>query len=137
MPIGIISMALVIYYGWSEFTIFPWVILLSAASISSGMAMGGWRVIKTLGLKITTLRPVQGFAATVGAASIIEIASHFGIPVSTTHCISTSIMGVGSTQRLSAVRWGIARDIILTWILTFPACGLIGWLIANLIKAIY
>jgi PiT family inorganic phosphate transporter len=137
MPIGIISMALVIYYGWSEFIIFPWVILLSAASISSGMAMGGWRVIKTLGLKITPLRPVQGFAATVGAASIIEIASHFGIPVSTTHCISTSIMGVGSTQRLSAVRWGIARDIVLTWILTFPACGITGWLIANLLKVIF
>ncbi len=137
MPIGIISMALMIYYGWSEFTILPWVILLSAASISSGMAMGGWRVIKTLGLKITTLRPVQGFAATAAAASVIEIASQFGVPVSTTHCISSSIMGVGATTRLSAVRWGIARDIVLTWILTFPVCGILGWLVASILKLLF
>ena len=134
MPIGLISMALMVYYGYSEFHIPFWAIAVSAASISFGTALGGRRVIETLGLKITTLRPPQGFAAEASAATVIEVASHFGIPVSTTHCISSAIMGVGATRRLSAVRWGIARNIVLTWILTFPACGILGWLIASLLK---
>jgi len=136
MPIGLMSMALMVYYGWSEFQIPLWVIIVSAASISLGTATGGWRVIRTLGLRMTNLRPVQGFAATTSAATVIEIASHFGIPVSTTHCISTSVMGVGATRRLSAVRWGIARSIVLAWILTFPICGILGWLIALLLKVV-
>jgi len=111
-----------------------WVIVVSAASISFGTAIGGWRVIKTLGLKMTTLRPVQGFTATASASTVIELASHYGIPVSTTHCVSSAIMGVGATRRLSAVRWGIARDIVLTWIFTFPACGILGWIIAYILK---
>jgi len=134
MPIALISMALMVYYGYGEFQIPFWVILVSAGSISLGTAIGGWRVIQTLGLKVTTLRPPQGFAANAAAATVIELASHFGIPVSTTHCISTAIMGVGATRRLSAVRWGIARNIVLTWILTFPACGIMGWVIASLLK---
>ncbi len=127
-------MALMLFHGWGELHILPWVIVVSAASISFGTAVGGWRVIRTLGLKITSLRPVHGFAANAAAATVIEFASHFGIPVSTTHCVSSSIMGVGATKRLSAVRWGIARDIVLTWILTFPTCALIGWLLALLLK---
>jgi PiT family inorganic phosphate transporter len=134
MPIALISMALMVYYGYGEFHIPFWVIVVSAGSISLGTALGGWRVIQTLGLKMTTLRPAQGFAANAAAATVIELASHFGIPVSTTHCISTAIMGVGATRRLSAVRWGIARNIVLTWILTFPACGIMGWIIASLLK---
>jgi PiT family inorganic phosphate transporter len=134
MPIALISMALMVYYGHGEFQIPFWVIIVSAGSISLGTALGGWRVIQTLGLKVTTLRPAQGFAANAAAATVIELASHFGIPVSTTHCISTAIMGVGATRRLSAVRWGIARNIVLTWILTFPACGIMGWIIASLLK---
>jgi PiT family inorganic phosphate transporter len=134
MPIALISMALMVYYGYGEFQIPFWVIIVSAGSISLGTALGGWRVIQTLGLKVTTLRPAQGFAANAAAATVIELASHFGIPVSTTHCISTAIMGVGATRRLSAVRWGIARNIVLTWILTFPACGIMGWIIASLLK---
>ena len=144
MPIGLITMALVAFTGdnslWEHLSILDpigWkIIVVSAFSISFGTAVGGWRVIRTLGLKITNLRPVQGFAATTAAASVIEFASHFGIPVSTTHCVSTSIMGVGATKRLSAVRWGIAKDIVLTWILTFPACMFIGWLLALLLKVI-
>lgn len=133
MPIGLISMALMVYYGWGEFHIPIWAVVASASAISMGTAMGGWRVIKTLGMKMTTLRPVHGFAATLSAAAVIEFASHLGIPVSTTHCSSTSIMGVGATRRLSAVRWGVARDIVLTWIITFPACGFLGWAIAMLL----
>jgi len=134
MPIGLICMALMAYYGYDELHIPFWAIIVSAASISFGIAIGGRRVITTLGLKMTTLRPVHGFAANISAATIIEIASHFGIPVSTTHCISTAIMGVGATRRLSAVRWGIARNIVLAWLLTFPICGILGWLIAFILK---
>ena len=98
--------------------------------------MGGWRVIGTMGLKITRLQPVQGFVANAAAASVIEVASHFGIPVSTTHCASSAIMGVGATKRLSAVKWDIARKIVMTWIVTFPACAILGWLIATALKLI-
>ena len=134
MPIGLICMALMVYHGHGEFYIPFWAVIVSAASISFGTFIGGWRVIRTLGLRMTTLRPVHGFAAQASAATIIETASHLGIPVSTTHCITTAIMGVGATRRLSAVRWGIARDIVLVWILTFPACGLLGWLIAFILN---
>ena len=137
MPVGLIAMALMVYSGTGEFHIPFWAIMLSAASISFGTALGGWRVIKTLGLNMTTLRPAQGFAATASAATIIEIASHLGIPVSTTHCTSTAIMGVGATRRLSAVRWGIARKIVLTWILTFPACAILGWLMARILQVAF
>jgi len=94
---------------------------------------GGWRVIKTVGMKITTLRPVHGFAAQTAGAAVIEVASQFGIPVSTTHCISSSIMGVGATKRLSAVRWGVAGNIVAAWVLTFPVCGGLGYLFARLL----
>jgi PiT family inorganic phosphate transporter len=137
MPIGVMSMALMIYHGSSELVIPYWVIIISALSISLGTAMGGWRVIRTLGLRMTALRPVHGFAASTSAAIVIEIASQLGIPVRTTHCLSTAVMGVGSTRRLSAVRWGIAKDIVLTWILTFPVCGLLGWIVSLILKAIF
>ncbi len=150
MPIGVIAMALVIYYQqigqfeqaaavWDRLPYGDlwWVIVLSALAISLGTAVGGWRVIKTLGLSVATLRPVHGFAAQASAATVIEIASQFGIPVSTTHCISSSIMGVGATRRLSAVRWGIAGNIITAWILTFPICGGLGYLFAWLLKLVF
>jgi len=131
MPIGILAMALMIQTG-AEFHIEAWMWVLSATAISLGTAFGGWRVIRTVGIRITALRPVHGFAATSSAAAVIEIASALGIPVSTTHCMSSSIMGVGTTKRLSAVRWGVAGNIVLAWVLTFPICGGIGWLLASL-----
>jgi PiT family inorganic phosphate transporter len=143
MPIGIIAMALVIYYqGIGQFgqaaavweNIPWWIIIVSALAISFGTAIGGWRVIQTLGMRVTTLRPVRGFAAQASAAAVIETASQLGIPVSTTHCISSAVMGVGSTKRLSAVRWGVAGNIITAWILTFPICGGLGYLFAWLLK---
>jgi len=138
MPIGVITMALVIYTGeiglWEHIP--WWVIVISALAISSGTAIGGWRVIRTLGMRVTTLQPVHGFAAEASAATVIEVASYFGIPVSTTHCVSSSIMGVGATRRLSAVRWGIAGNIVAAWILTFPICGILGYLFAWLLGAI-
>ena len=135
MPIGIITMGVVLYTGNAEVweSIPWWIIIISALSISFGTTVGGWRVIKTLGMRITTLRPVHGFAAEASAASVIEIASHLGIPVSTTHCISSSIMGVGATRRLSAVRWGIAGNIVAAWVITFPVCGVLGYLFSWLL----
>jgi PiT family inorganic phosphate transporter len=104
-----------------------WVILSAHAAIALGTLAGGWRIVKTMGHKITKLRPVHGFAAeTAGAATIIG-ASLAGIPVSTTHVICSSIMGVGATKRLSAVRWGIARNIVWVWILTIPISAAIGY----------
>ncbi|MFC1903925.1 anion permease [Chloroflexota bacterium] len=143
MPIGIMTMGLVLYFQdpsfWDRLSLSDpigrWIIIISSLAISSGMATGGWRVIKTLGMKITSLNPVQGFVAQIGAAGVIELASNLGIPVSTTHCISTSIMGAGATRRLSAVRWGVAGNIVVTWIVTFPVCGILGylfsWLLGN------
>lgn len=132
MPIGILAMALMIHHGSTQFQIAPWMWALSATAISMGTAFGGWRVIRTVGIRIAALRPVHGFAATGSAAVVIEIASQLGIPVSTTHCISSSIMGVGATKRLSAVRWGIAGNIVLAWVFTFPICGAIGWALVSI-----
>jgi PiT family inorganic phosphate transporter len=103
-----------------------WVILLAATAISLGTAGGGWRIIRTVGQRVVKLDPVHGFAAETTAATVILTASHFGVPVSTTHVISSAIMGVGSSDRLSAVRWGIAGDIVVAWVLTIPASGLVA-----------
>jgi PiT family inorganic phosphate transporter len=102
------------------------IILLAATAISAGTAAGGWRIMKTMGQKVVKLDPVHGFAAETTAATIIFGASHFGIPVSTTHVISTAIMGVGASDRFSAVRWGVAGDIVMAWILTIPAAGIVA-----------
>jgi len=136
MPIGVITMALVIHTGQVELwdNIPWWVIIVSASAISLGIAMGGWRVIRTVGMKITALQPIHGFATQASAATVIEIASRLGIPVSTTHCATAATMGVGATKRLSAVRWGVTRNIVLAWVLTFPICGALGWIIASLLK---
>ena len=135
MPIGVITMVLVLYTGQATLweNIPWWIIIISALAISSGTAIGGWRVIRTLGMRVTTLRPVHGFAAQTAAASVIEVASHLGIPVSTTHCISTSVMGVGATRRLSAVRWGVAGNMVAAWIITFPVCAGLGYLFSWLL----
>jgi PiT family inorganic phosphate transporter len=103
-----------------------WVIVLAATAISLGTAAGGWRIIKTMGQRVVKLDPVHGFAAETTAASIIYTASHFGMPVSTTHVISSAIIGVGSSDRLSAVRWGVAGNIVIAWILTIPASALVA-----------
>jgi PiT family inorganic phosphate transporter len=145
MPIGVIVMALVVFYNdaglWDRLSILSpdtwWVIVVPALAISAGTAMGGWRVIKTMGMKVTTLRPVQGFATQASAATVIEVASHFGIPVSTTHLISASTMGVGATKRFSAVRWGVAGNIVAAWILTFPICAVLGYFFAWLLGLVF
>jgi PiT family inorganic phosphate transporter len=130
---GVMAMALAIYYPERGFGVPLWVILLSASTMGVATAFGGWRIIKTLGMRLTQLQPVHGFAAETAAALTITVSSRFGIPLSTTHTIGSAIMGVGATRRLSAVRWGIAYNIIMAWVLTFPICFGLGWLIAWLI----
>jgi len=145
MPIGVITMALVVFYNdvdlWDRLSILSpetwWIIVISGLAISAGTAIGGWRVVKTMGMKVTTLRPVQGFTTQAAAATVIEVASYFGIPVSTTHLISASTMGVGATERISAVRWGIAGNIVAAWILTFPICGALGYFFSWLLHTIF
>jgi len=105
-----------------------WVIVSCALTMAAGTAAGGWRIIKTMGHKMVRLQPVHGFAAETTAAAIIHFASGRGIPLSTTHVISTSIMGVGASKRLSAVKWGIVGNIVWAWILTLPVTGLLGWI---------
>jgi PiT family inorganic phosphate transporter len=114
-----------------------WVILTCALAMGIGTAMGGWRVIKTLGVHMLKLDPVHGFAAETSAAAVILGASSMGLPVSTTHVISTTIMGVGATKRLSAVRWGIAGKIVMAWVLTLPACALVAWVVCKGILAVF
>jgi PiT family inorganic phosphate transporter len=131
---GIMTLALVTAGVLPEFRVPLWVIILAASAISFGTAAGGWRIIKTMGSRVVRLDPVLGFAAETTAASIIFGASHFGMPVSTTHVISSAIMGVGATKRLSAVRWGVARTIVIAWVLTLPAAALtaaLAYLVLN------
>ena len=126
---GVVTMAIATYEGWggSNWQVPTWVILAAATSMGLGTAIGGWRIIRTMGLRVVNLRPINGFAAETAAATVIEVASRLGIPVSTTHTISSAILGVGSTRRLSAVRWGVAGQIVLGWIFTIPACFLLAW----------
>jgi len=132
--IGAFTLTLVLGGVLPVFAVPLWVILLCAVTMGVGTAVGGWRIVKTMGLRVTKLDPVHGFAAETAAATAIEVASRLGIPVSTTHTISTAIMGVGSTRRLSAVRWGVGREIVTAWILTFPVCGLLAWLAAKALQ---
>jgi PiT family inorganic phosphate transporter len=117
-----------------SFPIPLWVIILCAVTMGIGTATGGWRIIKTMGLRLTKLEPVHGFAAETAAGLTIMIAGHAGVPLSTTHTISTTIMGVGSTRGLSAVKWGVAGSIVAAWILTFPICGLIAFVTTKLVR---
>jgi PiT family inorganic phosphate transporter len=113
----------------SEFTIPLWVVLSAHAAIALGTLSGGWRIVKTMGQKITKLTPVDGFCAETASAVSIFTATHLGVPVSTTHVITGAISGVGAVRRLSAVRWGITLNIVWAWIMTIPAAGIIGALV--------
>jgi PiT family inorganic phosphate transporter len=103
------------------------VVVACAVVMAAGTAAGGWRIIRTMGHKMVKLQPVHGFAAETTAAAIIQVATAYGIPVSTTHAISTSIMGVGAVKRFGAVKWGIVERIVWAWVFTLPACGLFGY----------
>ena len=123
---GIITLALLSAGLIDEFHVPTWVIVVSATALSLGTAVGGWRIMKTMGQRVAKLEPVHGFAAETTAASILFGTAHFGMPVSTTQVISGAIMGVGSSQGLRHVRWGVARRILVAWILTLPAAGILA-----------
>jgi PiT family inorganic phosphate transporter len=121
--------------GYIESFYIPfWVILIAHAAISLGTLAGGWRIIHTVGSKITKLQPVGGFAAETGAAFALLIATRYGVPVSTTHAITGAIVGVGATRRLSAVRWGVAGQIVWAWVLTIPAAFTIAAAVYSLLR---
>ncbi len=125
---GIITLALISHGTISadDFHVPTWVVISSAAAIAAGTYAGGWRIIRTLGTRIIKMDPAQGFAAQGAGATVILASSHFGYPLSTTHTISGAVMGAGAAKRLSAVRWGVAGNIVLAWVLTLPAAGAIG-----------
>jgi PiT family inorganic phosphate transporter len=131
---GIISSLLFAGGLVQEFEIPLWVVFSAYAAIAMGTLTGGWRIVKTMGQKITRLRPIDGFCAETAAASSIFLSTHLGIPVSTTHVITGAISGVGAVNRLSAVRWGVTLRIVWAWIFTIPASGLIALLVYNIIK---
>jgi phosphate/sulfate permease len=134
---GIITLALVTAGEIDTFDVPFWVILASALAISAGTYAGGFRIMRTLGRRIIQLTPAGGFAAqTVASGVMIATATVFAVPVSTTHITTTSIMGVGATRRLSAVRWGVAGNIVVAWIVTLPAAGLVAALAFFLIHAV-
>jgi inorganic phosphate transporter, PiT family len=139
---GIIALAIVLDRteagtAPAEVSIELWMILSAALVMGLGTMVGGWRVIRTIGLRLTKLEPVHGFAAETGAAAVITAAARFGIPVSTTHAIGSAIMGVGATERLSAVRWGVAGQVVTAWILTWPSCALLGFVLAKLFATLF
>lgn len=134
---GMFALALTLGGVFSEFHIPIWVILICGITMGIGTSVGGWRIIKTMGFKMTKLEPVQGFAAETSAGASILLASSLGIPLSTTQTINMAIVGVGSTKRLSAVRWGITAQIVMTWLITFPACAVLGYLFALILKPIF
>ena len=130
---GIITMALLASGKIQSLEVPTWVVLTCALAMGFGTLFGGWKIIKTLGHKMLKLEPIHGFAAETASAGIIMSASYFGLPVSTTHVVSTAILGVGATKRLSAVRWGLAGKILTAWVLTLPACIAMAWGIQKLL----
>lgn len=140
---GIITLALLAFGAaghalpaWMPHWVMPqgdavpmWVIVACAGAIAAGTAAGGTRIIKTMGTKIIRITPLQGFAAETAGALTILGASHLGVPVSTTHCINACIMGVGASKRMSAVRWGVAGNILVAWVVTLPAAGAMSWVV--------
>ncbi|MBI4137380.1 inorganic phosphate transporter [Candidatus Roizmanbacteria bacterium] len=130
--IGAFALTLLLGGVTSEFTVPWWVIILCAVTMGIGTSIGGWRIIRTMGTRLAKLEPQHGFAAETAAATSIEIASRFGIPLSTTHTISTAIMGVGASQGIRKIRWGVAGNIVSAWILTFPICMAISFIVAKI-----
>ncbi len=123
---GVIALALYTHGSISSFYIPTWVKIVAALTIAAGTYVGGWRIIRTLGQRIYKMAPEHGFAAQVAAGSTLYLGTHYGFPISTTHVVTGSVMGAGATRRLSAVRWGVAGNIVFAWLLTLPAAGLVA-----------
>ncbi|MBX3329122.1 MAG: inorganic phosphate transporter [Nitrospira sp.] len=123
---GVITLALVASGHLTSTEVPTWVIVACALAMGLGTTVGGWRIIRTMGMKMVKLEPVHGFCAETAAASVLLFTAHFGLPVSTTHTITSAILGVGSTKRLSAVRWGVTSKIFSAWVFTLPGAALLG-----------
>ncbi len=134
---GAFAMALVLGGVQSEFAIPVWVIFVCAGVMAVGTLSGGWRIMRTLGMRLTKLTTYQGFSAELAAASTIELASRLGIPLSTTHTITSSIVGVGAARGIRAVRWGVTVELVTAWILTFPICALLSWLTVSVMRLLF
>jgi PiT family inorganic phosphate transporter len=126
---AVITLALVGTGNLSKFKVPVWVVLLSASAIAFGTYAGGWRIIRTLGWRIYKLEPSTGMIAQLSGAAVIQFATQFGLPVSTTHVITGSVMGAGASRRISAVRWGLGANIVTAWIVTIPAAAIMAWLV--------
>jgi PiT family inorganic phosphate transporter len=134
---GIISLALFTYGGLGQSFYVPlWVMITCALAMGVGTAAGGWRIIRTMGFRLTELRPVEGFAAETAAGTVIEVATRFGVPISTTHAINGAILGVGAVRGHRRVRWEIAGRILTAWILTFPAAFGLGFGLMSLARTV-
>jgi PiT family inorganic phosphate transporter len=123
---GVIALALFAHGSIDEFYIPTWVKVAAGVAIALGTYVGGWRIIRTLGQRVFSMDPPSGFAAQASAGTTLYVATHFGFPVSTTQCISGAVMGAGATKRFSAVRWGVAGNIVFAWVLTIPAAGIVA-----------
>jgi PiT family inorganic phosphate transporter len=134
---GIITLGLMSGGLISEFHVPGWVLMSCAVAMGAGTLAGGRRIIHTMGTRFAHLEPIHGFAAETSAAAVIQAASRFGFPLSTTHVISSSILGVGAARRLNAVRWGVARTMVSAWFLTIPVCALLGFLSALAARALF
>lgn len=135
-PMGVLAMALATYEGSQLIDVPLWIIVSVAASAALGVAAGGWRIIRTLGLRLTGLTPTQGFAAEAAAATVLQAASSLGVPVSTTHAITAAIVGAGTVHGRRHVRWQVVFEIALSWLLTLPATTALGYAFARLLLAL-
>ena len=133
---GIITLALLSAGHITSAEVPQWVIISCALAMGLGTALGGWKIIRTLGMGIVKLEPVHGFAAETGAGVVLMATAHIGLPVSTTHTITSSVMGVGAVNRLSAVRWGVTRRIVYAWICTLPGAALLAILLYSILSVI-
>src|SRR5699024_8758100 len=119
------------------FDIPTWIVVMCALVMAAGTAVGGWRIIKTLGHKMVRLHPINGFVAETGSALVIIVASLFGIPVSTTHCVSSAIMGVGAAKRFTAVRWSVVERMVWAWLITIPITATLAFGIEVLLRILF
>ena len=126
---AVITLALLATGHLTKFQVPVWVVVLSASAIALGTYAGGWRIIRTLGWRIYKLDPATGFGAQLTGAVVIQFATQFGLPVSTTHVVTGSVMGAGASKRLSALRWGVGANIVAAWILTIPAAAVTAWVV--------
>jgi PiT family inorganic phosphate transporter len=134
---GVIALALFVHGSIDEFYIPTWVKVSAGVAIAAGTYVGGWRIMRTVGQRVIAMEPAQGFAAQTSGGVVIYAATHLGYPLSTTHCISGAVMGAGAAKRLSAVRWGVAGNIVVAWIVTIPAAAAVAAVLYWPIEAIF